>query len=100
MHSEPGLCMAYKKGFADLKKSLRRKQIERAESGNATMLIWLGKQLLGQRDVPDPVQVEVDEDWVYRTKLSDGSYFVVPAGTDPIDAYHEAIRSKRSKGSE
>jgi sulfur transfer protein SufE len=30
--------------------SLKRKQYEKAMSGNATMLIWLGKQYLGQRD--------------------------------------------------
>lgn len=30
--------------------SLRRSQMRLAEAGNATMNIWLGKQLLGQRD--------------------------------------------------
>jgi hypothetical protein len=30
--------------------TLRRLQWEQAQAGNATMLIWLGKQLLGQRD--------------------------------------------------
>lgn len=33
--------------------SLRRKQIDVALAGNPTMLIWLGKQLLGQRDKQD-----------------------------------------------
>lgn len=33
--------------------SLRRQQIALAEKGNATMLIWLGKQLLGQSDKVD-----------------------------------------------
>ncbi len=32
------------------KSSLRRHQWELAQKGNATMLIWLGKQLLGQTD--------------------------------------------------
>src|SRR5690349_8964880 len=32
------------------KASLRRAQLRLAESGNATMLIWCGKQYLGQRD--------------------------------------------------
>jgi hypothetical protein len=32
------------------KMSLRRKQYDHAMSGNATMLIWLGKQWLGQSD--------------------------------------------------
>jgi hypothetical protein len=44
--------------------SLRRKQWELAMSGNATMLIWLGKQYLGQKDRheqsgPDGGQVEI-----------------------------------------
>lgn len=43
-------CRAYKKGQAELHKSLRAKQIEMAMAGNVTMQIWLGKQMLGQRD--------------------------------------------------
>jgi hypothetical protein len=39
-----------KDGRARGRASLRRKQWELAQSGNATMLIWLGKQLLGQTD--------------------------------------------------
>lgn len=31
-------------------KSLRRKQIDSALGGNSTMLIWLGKQYLGQKE--------------------------------------------------
>jgi len=30
--------------------SLRRKQFETAMSGNVTMMIWLGKNILGQKD--------------------------------------------------
>lgn len=33
------------------KSSLRRYQWEGAQKGNPAMLIWLGKQLLGQKDV-------------------------------------------------
>jgi hypothetical protein len=32
------------------KMSLRRKQYEQAMCGNTTMLLWLGKQYLGQKD--------------------------------------------------
>ena len=39
-----------KKGRAMCKMSLRRKQLEVAMSGNASMLIFLGKAYLGQRD--------------------------------------------------
>ena len=40
------------KGRETLKQGLRRKQIDVAMSGNATMLIFLGKNLLGQSDSP------------------------------------------------
>src|SRR5258707_13129036 len=39
------------KGRAIGRISLRRKQLQAAVDGNPTMLIWMGKQLLGQRDV-------------------------------------------------
>lgn len=39
-------------GKAQGKASLRRRQWEVADSGNATMLIWLGKQYLDQSDNP------------------------------------------------
>ena len=38
------------KGRANLKQRLKKKQIQVAMSGNVTMLIWLGKQYLGQAD--------------------------------------------------
>ena len=41
------------KGRAEGKKSLRRKQMEVAlEKGDVRMLMWLGKQYLGQADQP------------------------------------------------
>lgn len=39
-----------KKGREEMKASLRRMQIMGAQEGNATMLVWLGKQYLGQSD--------------------------------------------------
>ena len=38
------------KGRANLKKRLRNAQLDTALSGNSTMLIWLGKQMLAQVD--------------------------------------------------
>jgi len=43
-------------GRANAKASLRRKQWETALSGNITMLIWLGKQVLGQSDKQEITQ--------------------------------------------
>lgn len=45
-------CRIYKKGIDKGKLSLRRFQFKQAEN-NATMAIWLGKQLLEQRDKAD-----------------------------------------------
>src|SRR5688500_14810065 len=41
---------AIEKGRERGKRSLRRMQWKTAKSGNPTMQIWLGKQLLGQAD--------------------------------------------------
>ena len=38
------------KGRVNLKERLKRKQIAVAMKGNVTMLIWLGKQYLDQRE--------------------------------------------------
>mgnify|MGYP003119047039 FL=1 len=46
-----------KKGRDKGKMSLRRMQWEKCQTGNATMLIWLGKQMLGQKD-----KLETSED--------------------------------------
>ncbi len=42
-----------KRHAAGGKASLRRMQWKSAEAGNATMLVWLGKQNLGQTDKTD-----------------------------------------------
>ena len=43
----------YKKHQGEGKASLRRAQWKAAQDGNPTMLVWLGKQMLGQRDKKD-----------------------------------------------
>ncbi len=43
---------AYKRGVEAGKSSLRRLQWKAAVAGNVVMQIWLGKQYLGQKDVP------------------------------------------------
>ena|SRR5688572_20809879 len=44
---------AFEDGRERGKISLRRQQWKRGEAGNVTMLIWLGKQWLGQTDKTD-----------------------------------------------
>jgi hypothetical protein len=47
---DPELREAIDRGREQGRTTLRRLQWKAAEDGNPTMLIWLGKQLLGQRD--------------------------------------------------
>lgn len=52
VHEKYGVTFAerFAKKRAGGKISLRRRQYEAAMSGNPTLLIWLGKQYLGQKD--------------------------------------------------
>lgn len=51
-HNEANFLEAYKKGQDRAKRTLSQYQMELARV-NATMAIWLGKQLLGQRENPE-----------------------------------------------
>ena len=50
---DPAFLSAIEKGRDKGKLSLRRWQFDAAKKGNITMLIWLGKQYLGQSDKAD-----------------------------------------------
>ena len=46
---------AYKKGFSGMKMKLSEAQVKTAiEEHNPTLLVWLGKQYLNQKDSPMP----------------------------------------------
>jgi hypothetical protein len=47
-----------KRGRDSAKASLRAKQFQLAMKGNVTLLIWLGKQYLGQSDKVDMTPIE------------------------------------------
>jgi|SRR5437588_9096602 len=53
---QPEFAEVMNRGRAKGRISVRRAQMKLVESGNATMSVWLGKQLLGQRDVT-PLEV-------------------------------------------
>lgn len=57
----------YKKGQETGKKSLRRYQFDCAKKGNSAMLIWLGKQYLGQRDNLDVSTTKMEDDDMTKT---------------------------------
>lgn len=48
----------YEKGFASTNIALRNKQTELALNGNPTMLIWVGKNRLGQADTGEVMEAE------------------------------------------
>ena len=54
-----------KKGRSRGKMSLRRMQWEKAQTGNTTMLIWLGKQMLGQKDKIETSEENTPLPWSY-----------------------------------
>ena len=51
------------KGRESLKHSLRQAQIRLALSGNATLLIWLGKNILGQQETPTDNEANAPLPW-------------------------------------
>lgn len=53
LEHDPEFQRTHKKGLEHGKASLRRMQYSAAQGGNPTMMIWLGKQYLGQRDKHD-----------------------------------------------
>jgi hypothetical protein len=53
---QPKFAETMARGRAKGRISIRRTQMKLMEAGNGTMGIWLGKQLLGQRDVT-PVEL-------------------------------------------
>lgn len=88
----------YKRHGGEGRASLRRMQWKAAQAGNATMLIWLGKQMLGQRDKqeisgPDggPIQTEdVTRDAADFTRRMAGlAARAVGAGDSEPDAGNE-----------
>ena len=69
----------HKMGFSDYfkqkashgKMSLRRKQYTTAMDGNTTMLVWLGKNWLGQRDQPESEPVDLQPIVIQRADEAD-----------------------------
>ena len=62
---EPEFAAVMERGKSKGKISLRRSQMKLVEAGNPALNIWMGKQLLGQRDQvgvaisgPDPAQID------------------------------------------
>jgi hypothetical protein len=83
LRQDPDMRQALDEGRDVGRTTLRRLQWQLAEAGHPTMLIWLGKQLLGQRDKADidarvavggidapprPSTIEDAEQWLIRRR--------------------------------
>jgi hypothetical protein len=79
MEQDKELNDAIEKGRGMGKVTLRRLQWDRAQAGSDTMLIWLGKQLLGQRDNTAVVMTGSDGGPIQSATAT-------VAITDPIEA--------------
>lgn len=59
-------CTIHKKGIEQGKSSLRRLQWKSAESGNTSMLIWLGKQYLAQKEPKQELELDTTREVVQQ----------------------------------
>jgi hypothetical protein len=81
--SDPAFAEALKKGRAAGRVALRRLQWKQAIRGNTTMLIWLGKQLLGQTD-KQRVEIEApDRERQLPTSAEDARTILEAEGVKP-----------------
>ena len=62
----------YQKHSVGGKMSLRRYQYLAAKDGNPTMLVWLGKQVLGQRDKPEGDEIAAPQPVKIIIQVEDG----------------------------
>lgn len=69
--NNPEVAEAYTKGVGHGQVSLRRRQYRAAMRGNTTMMIWLGKQYLDQKDKKDIARTEAVSAQDARKKLMD-----------------------------
>ena len=62
LQRDSGFCRIYKKQIGQGRASLRRLQWQALNEGDKTMLVWLGKQYLGQKDkweTTGPTEVKI-----------------------------------------
>ena len=85
----------YKDFSAPGKISLRRAQFTSAINGNVTAQIWLGKQILGQRDIPDAGDNEGGEHEVVKG-LADIKRKAIAAHQTQDFALGETIRPREA----
>lgn len=84
---------ALQAGQADLFTSLRTKQVQLALAGNTTMLIWLGKQYLGQSDHAELRHTGTGPDGSIEVNVDPGEWL-----RSRLDSIAERQRALRAPG--
>lgn len=84
------------KAKSEIKQDLRRAQLRVALEGNPTMLIWLGKNMLGQGENPQPQNLEPlpftdDDDAVTEPEIEEIDFGLPEAETTEQDAPEDAV---------
>ena len=68
--NNPEYRRAYELGMADMRCSLRHWQFQAAKSGNVTMLVWLGKVILGQKEeTQTTIKLDREDDELTKSLL-------------------------------
>lgn len=68
LHKDDQFLYIYKEGMEQGKKSLRRMQWDAAKKGNTTMLIWLGKQYLSQKEPKQEFDIDTNSEVINQIK--------------------------------
>ncbi len=61
----------YSKAASETSIGLRRLQLAKAEGGDSTMMIWLGKQILGQKEKNDITSDDKPMQTIFSLKIGD-----------------------------
>ena len=70
IENTPEYKQAYEIGMVDMRCSLRHWQFQSAKSGNTTMLIWLGKIILGQKEeTQTTIKLDREDDALTKSLL-------------------------------
>jgi hypothetical protein len=88
---EPLYRQAWERGRTKTQRLLRKKQIDTAlKDGNVTMQIWLGKQILDQKDNPE-IQVNVYDRSDVSISIDDFEKMLDDAEAEILDVEYEVM---------
>lgn len=85
MLKKPAYRAAWERARSVTRYDVRRKQIDSALDGDRTMLIWVGKQVLNQRDSPKEIDIKSDVQVRYIAEWAGAAPEELPAPVQDIE---------------